>query len=124
MLDPLAQLKLVTDGDRLFLVTADSRRILDVLLGYARQRGGLCRVPLCPVNMILVAEPSLIEQALALPELNYKGMAYILTRVVLRNVILENGASWEHHRRLYRDALKGIDVAKAVLAAAPKSLAG
>ncbi len=31
VLDPLAQLKLVTDGDRLFLVTSDSRRILDVL---------------------------------------------------------------------------------------------
>lgn len=31
VLDPLAQLKLVTDGERLFLVTADSRRILDVL---------------------------------------------------------------------------------------------
>jgi DNA-binding transcriptional MerR regulator len=31
ILDPLAQLKLVTDGERLFLVTADERRILDVL---------------------------------------------------------------------------------------------
>ena len=31
VLDPLAQLKLVTDGERLFLVTADERRILDVL---------------------------------------------------------------------------------------------
>lgn len=31
VLDPLAQLKLVTDGERLFLVTADRRRILDVL---------------------------------------------------------------------------------------------
>jgi hypothetical protein len=31
VLDPLAQLKLVTDGERLFLVTDDSRRILDVL---------------------------------------------------------------------------------------------
>ena len=31
MLDPLAQLKLVTDGERLFLVTDDRRRILDVL---------------------------------------------------------------------------------------------
>ena len=31
ILDPLAQLKLVTDGERLFLVTADSRQILDVL---------------------------------------------------------------------------------------------
>ena len=31
LLDPLAQLKLVTDGERLFLVTADPRRILDVL---------------------------------------------------------------------------------------------
>jgi len=30
-LDPLAQLKLVTDGERLFLVTADQRQILDVL---------------------------------------------------------------------------------------------
>jgi DNA-binding transcriptional MerR regulator len=31
VLDPLTQMKLVTDGDRLFLVTADRRRILDVL---------------------------------------------------------------------------------------------
>lgn len=31
ILDPLAQLKLVTDGDRLFLVTSDQRKILDVL---------------------------------------------------------------------------------------------
>ena len=31
VLDPLAALKLVTDGERLFLVTDDSRRILDVL---------------------------------------------------------------------------------------------
>jgi DNA-binding transcriptional MerR regulator len=31
VLDPLAELKLVTDGERLFLVTADRRRILDVL---------------------------------------------------------------------------------------------
>jgi DNA-binding transcriptional MerR regulator len=31
VLDPLAELKLVTDGERLFLVTDDSRRILDVL---------------------------------------------------------------------------------------------
>jgi len=31
MLDPLAQLKLVTDGERLFLVTDDRQRILDVL---------------------------------------------------------------------------------------------
>jgi DNA-binding transcriptional MerR regulator len=31
VLDPLAQLKLVTDGERLFLVTADQRKILDVL---------------------------------------------------------------------------------------------
>jgi DNA-binding transcriptional MerR regulator len=31
LLDPLAQLKLVTDGQRLFLVTADPQRILDVL---------------------------------------------------------------------------------------------
>ncbi|HUE39345.1 MAG TPA: MerR family transcriptional regulator [Candidatus Binatia bacterium] len=30
-LDPLAQMKLVTDGERLFLVTGDRRRILDVL---------------------------------------------------------------------------------------------
>ncbi len=30
-LDPLAQLKLVTDGERLFLVTADPRQILDLL---------------------------------------------------------------------------------------------
>jgi DNA-binding transcriptional MerR regulator len=30
-LDPLAQLKLVTDGERLFLVTADPRLILDLL---------------------------------------------------------------------------------------------
>jgi DNA-binding transcriptional MerR regulator len=31
VLDPLAQLKLVTDGERLFLVTSDSQRILDVV---------------------------------------------------------------------------------------------
>jgi len=31
VLDPLAQLKLVTDGERLFLVTDDRRLILDVL---------------------------------------------------------------------------------------------
>lgn len=31
LLDPLAELKLVTDGDRLFLVTADQKKILDVL---------------------------------------------------------------------------------------------
>ncbi|MGH7899552.1 MAG: MerR family transcriptional regulator [Candidatus Binatia bacterium] len=31
LLDPLAELKLVTDGERLFLVTADRERILDVL---------------------------------------------------------------------------------------------
>jgi DNA-binding transcriptional MerR regulator len=31
VLDPLTQLKLVTDGERLFLVTANERRILDVL---------------------------------------------------------------------------------------------
>ena len=31
ILDPFAELKLVTDGERLFLVTDDSRRILDVL---------------------------------------------------------------------------------------------
>jgi DNA-binding transcriptional MerR regulator len=31
VLDPLAQLKLVTDGERLFFVTANERRILDVL---------------------------------------------------------------------------------------------
>ena len=31
VLDPLTGLKLVTDGDRLFLVTADERKILDVM---------------------------------------------------------------------------------------------
>jgi DNA-binding transcriptional MerR regulator len=31
VLDPLAELKLVTDGERLFLVTDDRRQILDVL---------------------------------------------------------------------------------------------
>jgi DNA-binding transcriptional MerR regulator len=31
VLDPLARLNLVTDGERLFLVTADRRQILDVL---------------------------------------------------------------------------------------------
>lgn len=31
VLDPLAQLKLLTDGERLFLVTSDSQRILDVV---------------------------------------------------------------------------------------------
>jgi DNA-binding transcriptional MerR regulator len=31
LMDPLAELKLVTDGERLFLVTADRRKILDVL---------------------------------------------------------------------------------------------
>jgi DNA-binding transcriptional MerR regulator len=31
VLDPLTALKLVTDGDRLFLVTADERKILDVM---------------------------------------------------------------------------------------------
>jgi len=31
LLDPLARLKLVTDGERLFLVTDDTQKILDVL---------------------------------------------------------------------------------------------
>ena len=31
VLDPLARMKLVTDGDRLFLITADGRKILDVV---------------------------------------------------------------------------------------------
>ena len=60
-LDPLAQLKLVTDGERLFLVTADERRILDVLerqfvfsialgplvreLRERAARGGMLRLP-------------------------------------------------------------------------------
>jgi cytochrome P450 len=100
-----------------------ARGILDVLLGYARQRGGLCRVPLGPLNILLLSEPSLIEEALATPEINHKGMAYILTRVVLRNVILENGAVWERNRRLYRDALKGTDVLSSVSRVAPKILA-
>ncbi|MBI2963084.1 MAG: MerR family transcriptional regulator [Deltaproteobacteria bacterium] len=56
VLDPLGEQKLVTDGERLFLVTADRRRILDVLerqfvfsiaLGplVRRLRGRIARLP-------------------------------------------------------------------------------
>lgn len=96
-----------------WLGVRQARAVLPLLLRYAEQCGGLARVPLGPTTLLLVSDPALISQALADDHANHKGMAYVLTRVVLSNVLLHNGEVWARHRRIYRDALRGVDSAPA-----------
>jgi cytochrome P450 len=88
----------------------NATRVLERILGYAEHCGPVARVSLGPMNMVVISDAEAASIALADPRANYKGASYVLTRAVLDNVLLLNGAAWEKHRALYRKALRGVDV--------------
>lgn len=91
----------------------NARSVLERLLDYAEQCGPLARVTLGPVRLLSIADPAIAAEVLADPRANHKGAAYVLTRVVLDNVLLLNGEAWETHRRIYRQALRHVDAVSA-----------
>lgn len=93
-----------------WLGVRQARAVLPLLLRYAEECGPLCRVPLGPTTILLVSDPRLAGDVLVDDAANHKGLTYGLTRVVMNNVLLHNGEVWSHHRRLYREALRGVDV--------------
>jgi enediyne biosynthesis protein E7 len=86
------------------------RTVLQRLHGYALECGPLARVPLGPTSIVSVTGVDLVAELLAGEAANYKGWTYILTRAVLDNVLLRNGAAWTHGRRQYRQALQQADM--------------
>ncbi len=91
----------------------NAQSVLDTLLRYANECGGLVRVPLGPARMLLVSDPDAIAEVLNAEDANFKGWPYRLTRVVLDNVLLLNGEPWARHRSAYRRALRDCDVGAA-----------
>lgn len=83
--------------------------VLGRMLRYAEECGPMARVSLGPMRLVVVSDAGLAAQLLSDRRANHKGASYILTRAVLDNVLLLNGAAWEHHRALYKKALKGAD---------------
>jgi cytochrome P450 len=94
-----------------WLGVENAKGVLQRLLRYAEHCGPLARVTLGPVRMVLVSDAAIAAEVLDDPRANFKGAAYILTRAVLDNVLLLNGAAWEAHRKTYRHALRGVDAA-------------
>jgi cytochrome P450 len=87
----------------------NAEQVLARLLRYAEECGPLARVTLGPVRMLVVSDSELAAEALSDARANYKGAAYILTRVVLDNVLLLNGDVWQTHRKTYQSAVKNVD---------------
>ena len=85
----------------------NARTVLQRLQSYAAC-GPLARVRVGPVRMLFVSDPALAGEVLSAPEANYKGAVYILTRVVLDNVLLLNGEAWARYRKAYRGALRNV----------------
>lgn len=92
-----------------WLGVENARDTLARLQRYAAQCGPVARVSLGPVRMVVISDPDIAAEVLADPRANYKGALYGLTRVVLDNVLLLNGEAWERHRKIYRQALRGVD---------------
>jgi cytochrome P450 len=92
-----------------WLGLANAKDVLGRLLRYAERCGPVARVRLGPVDLVLVADGELARRVLDDERANHKGAAYILTRAVLDNVLLLNGAEWAAHRKTYRAALRGVD---------------
>lgn len=91
----------------------NATRVLDRLVAYAEACGPVARVSLGPVNMVVIADADIAAAVLADPRANHKGASYVLTRVVLDNVLLLNGRAWEEHRAIYRKAVKYVDAVAA-----------
>jgi cytochrome P450 len=86
------------------------KTVLQRLHRYALECGPLARVPLGPTSIVSVTDVDLIAELLTVEEANYKGWTYILTRSVLKNVLLLNGEAWAHGRKMYRQALTEADM--------------
>lgn len=95
---------------REWLGVRNAQSVLTRLLRYAHECGPIARVSLGPVRLLLLSDPDVVADALSDERANVKGAAYVLTRAVLDNVLLLNGAAWESHRKTYRSALRGVDV--------------
>lgn len=91
----------------------NATRVLDRMVRYADVCGPVARISLGPVRMVVIADPDVAAAALADPRANHKGASYVLTRVVLDNVLLLNGEAWERHRAVYRKALRNVDAVSA-----------
>ncbi len=94
---------------REWLGLENARAVLGRLHRYAEECGPLARVPLGPVNVLLLSDPDIVADALSDERANVKGATYVLTRAVLDNVLLLDGRAWETHRKTYRAALRGVD---------------
>lgn len=102
-----------------WLGVENARGVLERLLRYAEACGPVARVSLGPVRLVLISDAAVASEVLSDPRANHKGAAYVLTRVVLDNVLLLNGEAWRSHRKTYRAALRGVDAvgaARAVVA--------
>jgi cytochrome P450 len=86
----------------------NARSVLQRMQRYAAY-GPVTRADLPPLRLVVVSDPEVASKALSAPQTNYKGLSYILTRVVLDNVLLLNGAAWAEGRKSYRAALKRVD---------------
>jgi cytochrome P450 len=86
------------------------KTVLQRLHRYALECGPLARVPLGPTSIVSVSDVDLALELLTVEEANYKGWTYILTRSVLKNVLLLNGEAWAHGRKMYRQALTEADM--------------
>lgn len=95
----------------------NAHKVLETLLAYAERCGGLARIPLGPARMLLLSDPEPIAALLTAGQANVKGWPYVLTRVVLDNVLLLNGEAWAESRAVYRRALRAADAARAAEAA-------
>ena len=91
----------------------NAQKVLETLLDYAERCGPVARIPLGPANLVLLSDPDPIRELLAAEQANVKGWPYVLTRVVLDNVLLLNGEPWASARGAYRAALKGADAERA-----------
>ncbi len=80
---------------------------------YAVEIGPLVRFRVGPLRMLLVNEPSLINEVVHSEAFNTKGRFYSMVRLVLNNIVSANGENWESRRKLYIAALRGIDVFEA-----------
>jgi cytochrome P450 len=92
---------------RAWLGYDNARTVLQRLASYA-EHGPLTRWRVGPVRMLLVSDPELAGEVLSAAAANYKGAVYILTRVVLDNVLLLNGEAWARYRKAYRGALRNV----------------
>jgi cytochrome P450 len=101
----------------------NAEKLLETLLAYAEDCGPMVRIPFGPARLMLLSDPEPIAELLTAQDANVKGWPYILTRVVLDNVLLLNGDAWSKHRSVYRRALMTSDVPRAGHAAIDANLA-